>query len=126
VETPERLEDLLQRAGRLLDEAATVIRELEIAPDQNIRRIGEALGTISDIRLTIYQAHPARRPDFLREPARSSSEQGDLPPELFRVHALQIVDWITGYLADARWYGRSGCAPVTTETRWQGWPRAPG
>jgi len=99
VELPGRLEDLLKQASGLLDEAATVIRDLGIAPHQNIRSLGEALAMISDVRIAIHQQYPDFKPDSPRERAQAT-KLGDLHPELFRMYANQVVDWITSYLTD--------------------------
>src|SRR5262249_22535732 len=99
VERSERLEDLLKQASGLLDEAATVIRDLGIAPHQNIRSIGEALEMIAGVRNAIYQKYPDVKPDVPGE-STEASQLGDLHPELFRMYANQVVDWITVYLAD--------------------------
>ena len=99
MESPERLENLLNEASGLLDEAASVIRDLGMAPERNIRRIGDALRMISDVRMAICEDRPDLTPSFLREPPALRME-GDLDPELFRVHANRAVDWITQYLAE--------------------------
>jgi aromatic-L-amino-acid decarboxylase len=99
VESPERLEELLKQASSLLDEAASVIRDLGMAPERNIRSIGEALGMISDVRIAVYQDRPDLTPSSLREPPEPST-QGDLHPERFRVSAHHVVDWIARYLAE--------------------------
>ncbi len=70
-----------------------------MAPEQNIRSIGEALGKISDVRMAIYQNRPDVTPSYLLEPPVLPTE-GDLHPEMFRAYGRRVIDWITDYLAD--------------------------
>jgi hypothetical protein len=55
----------LTQAANLLERAAAKLRDADIAPGRNIRRIAEALGCISNIQFEIYAAQPGMLPDFL-------------------------------------------------------------
>ncbi len=66
----DRLDKLLARAGRLLDEAAGEIRDLRLNSTKNIRKIGEVLAAISEIRLEIYKQRPDLTPSYLRKRKR--------------------------------------------------------
>ena len=57
------LENLLDEASRLLDKAAGQIRDLGLDPEKNVRKIGEAIVSASEIRNEIY----SRRPDLIPE-----------------------------------------------------------
>ena len=63
----EELEKLLEDASRLLDQAAQQIRELEVEPAKNIRKIGEAIVLASEIRNEVYALRPDLMPDYLRK-----------------------------------------------------------
>ena len=52
----------LDLAGKLLDGAAHKLRDAGFAPRRNVRRVGEALASVSAIQFEIYAA----RPDLLR------------------------------------------------------------
>lgn len=64
----EELEKLLEDASRLLDQAAKQIRDLDLEPQKNIRRIGEAVVLVSEIRSQIYRVLPELMPGYLRKP----------------------------------------------------------
>ena len=62
------LNDTLTAAVKMLDEAATHIRDLPLEPrKENIKRIGKALTLISEVQLKIYEISPELEPDFLRQ-----------------------------------------------------------
>lgn len=63
----DRLNRLLAEAGHLLDEASIEIRDMGIDPEQNIRKIAEALVNISEIQLEVYQRRPDLMPDYLKK-----------------------------------------------------------
>ena len=75
----DRLEELLVQAGKLLDEAANEIRDLDFSASSNISAIGEALGKIFDVRGKIYLLRPDLRPDYLKDPSWPDREQEDSP-----------------------------------------------
>lgn len=70
----EHLERLLTRAGRLLDEAASEIRDLRLNSSKNIRKIGEALANVAEIRLEIYKRRPDLCPEHLKK--KNARENG--------------------------------------------------
>jgi hypothetical protein len=63
----ERLNQLLTEAAKLLDDAASEIRDSQLATDRNVKRIGEALASISEIRLEVYQQRPDLAPKHLKK-----------------------------------------------------------
>jgi len=67
----ERLNRQLQMCSRMLDECAGLVRDLELNPKENIKKIGEALFSIFAITDNIYKQRPDLTPKYLkREPAR--------------------------------------------------------
>lgn len=62
----DELNAQLQRAVDLLDGAAGMIRDLGLDPQVNIRRIGEALASVFEIRQEIYHRRPDLVPEWLR------------------------------------------------------------
>ena len=66
----ETIHSLLANAARLLDEAATEIRDAHLLDKStNIRRIGNALAEIFEIQHELYRHRPDLQPEFLRQPA---------------------------------------------------------
>ncbi len=63
----DSLNDLLTEAARLLDEASSQVRDLQLNPEQNIRKIGEALANISEVRLQVYAQRPDLAPEYLKK-----------------------------------------------------------
>jgi hypothetical protein len=61
----EDLDKMLTSAASTLDVAAAAIRDLDLAPETNVKRIGEALVSIFQIQHEIYAMRPDLRPDFL-------------------------------------------------------------
>jgi hypothetical protein len=61
----ENLDGLLQQAGKLLNEAAHEIRDIPLAPEKNIRAIGEVLIRIFEIQRQIYEQRPDLTPPEL-------------------------------------------------------------
>ena len=66
----DRLERLLTQAADALDEATRQIRELELHPDINLDRIGQALVHVLDVQDEIYSL----RPDLVRDETRERPE----------------------------------------------------
>ena len=63
----ESLDQLLTAAASQLDDAAGLIRDLDLAPDSNITKVGESLVNIFEIQHEIYAIRPDLRPDFLQK-----------------------------------------------------------
>ena len=63
----DALENLLDQASKLLDKAADQIRDLELNPQRNVRRIGEAIVLASEIRNEMYERRPDLKPDYLKQ-----------------------------------------------------------
>jgi predicted metal-dependent phosphoesterase TrpH len=63
----ERLNRQLQMCSRMLDECAGLVRDLELNPKENIRKIGEALRLIFAILDDIYKQRPDLTPKHLKE-----------------------------------------------------------
>jgi len=66
--SPESIHRLLQEAARLLDQAASEIREGRLEPVRgNIETIGRALSEIFDIKQQVYALRPDLKPPYLNE-----------------------------------------------------------
>ena len=63
----ERLDAKLQRAVRLLGESSALLRDLELNPERNIRRIADALWVIFDVQTELYNQRPDLKPEDLRD-----------------------------------------------------------
>jgi hypothetical protein len=63
----ESLNELLNEAASKLDRAANMVRDLNLSPENNIRKIGEALANVYEIQHQIYALRPDLKPDFLKE-----------------------------------------------------------
>jgi hypothetical protein len=67
---PESIHSLLIAAARLLDTAASEIRDAQLEPIQeNIEHIGHALCEIFDVKQAIYAARPDLMPQHMKEPS---------------------------------------------------------
>ncbi len=64
------LNESLSAAARILDYAATEIRDIPLNPTkENISTIGEALTLIFKIQQQIYMNDPSLEPEYLRRPS---------------------------------------------------------
>jgi len=63
----EELEKLLEGASKLLDQAAKQVRDLDLEPQKNILRIGEAIVLASEIRNEVYRLRPDLTPEYMRK-----------------------------------------------------------
>ncbi len=77
------LNESLSAAARILDYAATVIRDIPLNPTKdNISKIGEALSCIFDIQNQIYKADPTLEPEYLKRsspyPAELNRQFGEI------------------------------------------------
>jgi hypothetical protein len=85
----DAIHDQLAVASSLLDAVANDIRDLGFTPDEHIRRIGHALGLISEIQHAIYRTRPDLTPAFLRDPEGVSAHaeaNGRLTQALAKVY----------------------------------------
>ena len=64
------LNRLLTQASKLLGQAAEQIRDLNLDPEVNIRRIGEAISQIAEIEFQVYDKRPSLLPSYLRNTKR--------------------------------------------------------
>jgi len=60
----ESLNDLLTEAAMRLDTAARMIRDIDMTPENNIARIGEALVIIFEIQHQLYAVRPDLKPIY--------------------------------------------------------------
>lgn len=60
----DALHDLLIRASKLLDQAATMCRDLDFNPSANIRCMGDAMTRAFHITNQIYRVRPDLAPDW--------------------------------------------------------------
>lgn len=63
----DSLDELLTMAASKLDAAASMIRDLSLSSEANVRKLGEALVNIYEIQHDIYKVRPDLRPDFLKK-----------------------------------------------------------
>lgn len=63
----ETLNKLLSESAANLDKAAHMIRDLDLSPEANIKKIGEALANIFELQLQIYRLRPDLKPNFLKK-----------------------------------------------------------
>ena len=63
--TYEELEILLNEASHLLDRAAENVRDVGLDPEENVRKIGEAMVLVAEIRQQIYKQRPDLKPEYL-------------------------------------------------------------
>lgn len=61
------LEQLLEEASGRLDHAAKQIRDLGLNPPKNIRRLGDAIVLVAEIRNEVYALRPDLMPEYLRK-----------------------------------------------------------
>lgn len=89
--SPESIHQLLRVASRLLDQAASEIRDAQLEPVRgNIRRIGQALSEIIDIEQQIFAIRPELRPAYLNEP--SPHPEANKRLTRFMSEALELED----------------------------------
>jgi hypothetical protein len=69
VEQPslDSLNALLSEAAKLLDQSAGQIRDTGLNPEENIRKIAEALAEIFEVRMQMFQLRPDLTPDYLKK-----------------------------------------------------------
>jgi len=66
--TLKTLDDLLTTASKILDQAATQIRDIPLEPTKEyIRKVGHALTLIFEIQHEIYRLEPSLEPEYLRK-----------------------------------------------------------
>lgn len=63
----ESLDELLTASAFQLDNAAALIKDFDLAPEFNIKEVGELLVNIFEIQGNIYAIRPNLRPDFLQK-----------------------------------------------------------
>lgn len=64
------LNELLAAAARILDIAASEIRDIPLEPaDENISKIGQISSLIFELERQIYTIAPELEPDFLKQPS---------------------------------------------------------
>lgn len=61
------LESTLADVSGELDGAAKQIRDLDLKPSENIRRVGEAIVLLAEIREDIYECRPDLAPAHLKK-----------------------------------------------------------
>lgn len=96
--SPESIHHLLRVAARLLDQAASEIRDGNLEPIRgNIEHIGRALSEIFDVEQRIYAVRPDLKPAYLNEP--SPNPEADRLLTQFMFEACELED--AGHKADA-------------------------
>jgi hypothetical protein len=69
------LDKTLRHAAEALDKAAAQIRDLEINPNANVHRIGEALTLIFEIQNQLFARQPSLTPGFLKSKKKKRSRR---------------------------------------------------
>jgi hypothetical protein len=70
--TLESLNELLEQAGRLLDQAAGEIRDLPLKPaGPNIQRLAQAMSELFELQAQIYALRPELTPIYMRGPSEN-------------------------------------------------------
>jgi len=91
VATPESIHRLLTVAARLLDSAASEIRDARLEPVRgNVERIGEILARIFEIEQKIYLLRPELKPPYLN--AASPYPESNKLLTRFMFEACQLED----------------------------------
>lgn len=86
----ESIHQLLTVAARLLDSAASDIREAKLEPvHENIGRIGEILEAVFEIEQKIYALQPNLQPAYLSEPSPSPESNKRLTRYIFQACELE-------------------------------------
>ena len=62
----DALNRALTHAALQLDLAAGMVRDLGLAPEQNIKKIGDALAGVFEIQHQLFEIRPDLKPDFLK------------------------------------------------------------
>jgi len=66
--TLRSIDSLLNVAARLLDKAASEMRDAKLQPiDENVEHIGRALSEVFEIQHKIYEVEPSLKPQYLNE-----------------------------------------------------------
>jgi hypothetical protein len=84
----ERLDRQLSMSSRMLDDCAALIRDLELNPHENIRKIGEALARIFEIQRQIYERQPDLTPEYLTKGYKPKSGVEDAQDALAQLRSL--------------------------------------
>jgi hypothetical protein len=66
IATIDDLEKILKEATHRLDNCGAAIRDLRLDPETNVRRVGEAIVLVSEIRNEIYKQRPDLMPEDLK------------------------------------------------------------
>ena len=66
--TLEYLDARLHRSVKLLSSCTSSVRELELNPQRNVRRIAEAMVEVFEIQNEIYKLRPDLMPHYLKKP----------------------------------------------------------
>ena len=96
----ESIDRLLTVAGKLLDHAATEVRDANLEPVREpIERIGRALTEIFEIQHRIYALRPELTPSHLNEPPQYSEANRLLTEVMYRASELERSGNIEGAIA---------------------------
>ncbi|WP_342130156.1 hypothetical protein [Hydrogenophaga sp. OTU3427] len=88
--SPESIYRLLRVASKLLDQAASEIRDGKLEPVRgNIEHIGRALSEIFDIRQKIYEVRPDLKREYLSEPSPNPEANRLLTRFMFEASELE-------------------------------------
>jgi len=97
----ESIDRLLTVSGKLLDHAATDVRDAKLEPvRENIARIGRALTEIFEIQHRIYALRPELTPSYLNEPPQYSEANRLLTEFMYRASELERSGNIEGAIAE--------------------------
>ncbi len=109
--TFESLEGLLAEALECLDESANLIRGIpQMNTDQNLRRVGNAINSLWDIRDEIHTVRPDLKPTFVVEFERNRERYETLSELANQAYALEA----SGSLGEARALFGNLCTAAVT------------
>jgi len=93
--SPESIHHILQVAARLLDKAATQIRDSKLQPvRENVEQVGRALVEIFEIEQHIYAVRPDLKPAYLNEPSLNPEADRLLTRFMFEASELEYAEKI--------------------------------
>ena len=95
--SPDSIHHLLTVAAKLLDQAASEIRDGQLPPiRENIDRIGRALVQIFEVQKTVHAIRPELKPKYLEKVSSHSEANKLLTRFMFEASELEYAGNVTG------------------------------
>ena len=112
--TLESLNELLERAGRLLDQAAVEVRDLPLNPVRpNIERLAQAMSEVFELQAQICALRPELAPVYMKGP--SQHPDGALNVVMKRVAFFEGAGEIETAIAFLEFFISNEVSPVHLE-----------